>query len=274
MGKMVVGFFHTRLEQQNKLTEVIGLHVEKFPKMAVGHMLRHYNRMTLNFANESIDHLRSELNYNLAPKRNADDFAYYKQRLSQVKCQNRADVKTLCSWIITLPKQDFTEAEEKKFFQSAYDFMTKRYGEKNIISAWVHKDESGQPHLHFAFIPVCMDKKRGIEKVSAKEVLTRNELRVIHKEMSVHMERTFGRDIGILNGATVGGNKSVAELKAKELQANVATLEKVKSQSVEELAQTIKKRPKVLTDITKAVRMAAGEAPPKPLIERNRELSR
>lgn len=237
-------------------------------------MLRHYNRMALNYGNENIDDSRSRFNYNLAPGRSIDDFSYYKQRLSQVKCQNRADVKTLCDWIITLPKQNFTEAEEKKFFQRAYEFMVKRYGEKNIISAWVHKDEAGQPHLHFAFIPVCIDKKRGIEKVSAKEVLTRNELRVIHKEMSRHMEQVFGRDIGILNGATAGGNKAIAELKAKELKADISALEMVKSQSIEALAQTIKKRPKTLTDITKAVRIAAGEAPPKPQIERNRERSR
>lgn len=250
------------------------MHVEKLKKTVVGHMLQHYNRMAVNYGNKCIDHLRSDLNYNLAPKRDVDDFSYYKQRLSQVKCQNRADVKTLCDWIVTLPKQDFTEAEEKKFFQTAYNFMAKRYGEKNIISAWVHKDESGQPHLHFAFIPICLDRKKHIEKVSAKEVITRNDLRVIHKEMSKHMEQVFGRDIGILNGATAGGNKTIAELKAKELKADISTLEMVKGQSIEALAQTIKKRPKTLTDITKAVRIAAGEAPPKPHIERNRERSR
>lgn len=250
------------------------MHVEKFAKSAVGHMLRHYNRMALNYGNENINYLRSELNYNLAPRRNIDDFSYYKKRLSQVKCQNRADVKTLCDWIVTLPKQDFTEAEEKKFFQTAYNFMAKRYGEKNIISAWVHKDEAGQPHLHCAFIPICLDRKKQLEKVSAKEVITRNDLRVIHKEMSRHMEQVFGRDIGILNGATAGGNKAIAELKAKELKADISTLEKVKGQSIEALAQSIKKRPKTLTNITKAVRIATGEALPKPVIERNRERSR
>lgn len=250
------------------------MHVEKFFKTAVGHMLCHYNRTAMNCGNENINYSRSELNYNLVPKRNVNDFAYYKKRLAQVKCQNRADVKTLCDWIVTLPKQDCTEAEEKKFFQTAYNFMAKRYGEKNIISAWVHKDEAGQPHLHVAFIPICLDRKKQIEKVSAKEVITRNDLRVIHKEMAEHMERVFGRDMGILNGSTAGGNKAIVELKAKELKKDISTLEMVKGQSIEALAQTIKKRPKVLTDITKAVRIAVGEEPPKPQIERNRERSR
>lgn len=250
------------------------MHVEKFKKTAVGHMLQHYNRTAVSYGNEAIDHSQSKLNYNLAPKRQVKDYTYYHQRLSQVKCQNRADVKTLCSWIITLPKQDLTEGQERKFFQTAYDFMTKRYGEQNTISAWVHKDEAGQPHLHFAFIPICLDRKKHIEKVSAKEVITRNDLRVIHKEMAEHMERTFGRDIGILNGSTAGGNKTIMELKTKELQEDISTLKTVKGQSVEELATIIKKRPKTLTDITKAVRIAAGEAPPKQVSERNWERSR
>ena len=237
------------------------MHVEKYPKVAVGHMLQHYNRMALNFGNECIDHMRSDLNYNLAPKRHIDDFLYYRQRLSQVKCQNRADVKTLCSWVITLPKKSFTEAEELKFFQAAYNFMVKRYDEKNVISAWVHKDESGQAHMHFAFIPVCIDRKKGVEKVAAKEVITRNDLRVIHGEMSKHMERTFGRDVGILNGSTSGGNKTIIELKTRELQKDLNALSKVKSQSVTQLVETIKKRPKILNDITIAARIAAGESP-------------
>ena len=77
-----------------------------------------------------------------------------------------------------------------------------------------------------------------------------------------------------LNGSTIGGNKSVLELKAKELKEDISTLETVKGQSIEVLAKAIKKRPKTLTDITKAVRIAVGEAPPKPQIERNRERSR
>ena len=158
------------------------MHVDKFARTAVGHMLKHYSRDAAHFGNEQIDRSRSCFNYNLAPDREKADIDYYKERLSKVKCQKRADVKTLCDWIITLPKVDFTEREEARFFQEAYQFMAKRYGEQNVVSAWVHKDEAGQAHMHFAFIPVCWDKRHEREKVSAKEVLTRNELRSIHKD--------------------------------------------------------------------------------------------
>lgn len=256
---MAIGFSHTKVEQQNKLVEVIDLHVEKFPRMAVGHMLRHYSRMSMNFGNEAIDHLRSDYNYNLVSRRHIDDFVYYKERLAQVKCQNRADVKTLCDWIVTLPKRDFSENEERRFFEVAYKFLAKRYGEKNVLSAWVHKDETGQPHMHFAFIPVCVDPKKGIEKVSAKEVITRNDLRVIHKEMSEYMERVFGYDMGILNGSTVNGNKTVMELKTKALQDDIEALECLKNQKIYDMAFTIKNKPKVLSDISRAVNIAMGK---------------
>lgn len=257
------------------------MHVEKYTKTAVGHMLRHYNRTALNCGNEDIDRLRSGLNYNLSPARGMVDVDYYKKRLAEVKCQNRADVKTLCDWVITLPKMDFAEEEERLFFQSAYDFMEIRYGEKNIISAWIHKDEAGQPHMHFCFIPVCMDKKKHIEKVSAKEVITRHELKVIHKEMAMHLNQIIGYDVGILNGATTGGNKTVAELKLESVQTelkkakrSVEALEAMRGQSVIEIARTIKERPKLLSDISLAVKIALGKDPPALSRERNRERSR
>lgn len=235
------------------------MHVEKYTRTAVGHILQHYNRWVMNFSNKDIDHEKTDLNYNLAPERDLSDIDYYRSRLAQVKCQNRADVKTLCDWIVTLPKKSFTEAQEQQFFQSAYDLMASRYGEKNVVSAWVHKDEAGQPHLHFCFIPVCRDKKKDIEKVSAKEVLTRTDLKTIHTDMSRHLEREFGYDVGILNGATENGNMTVNTLKLKELQAEVKETEQVSKQTVQELAKTIRRKPQIIALITKAIRLAMGD---------------
>lgn len=235
------------------------MHVEKYTRNAVGHLLLHYNRKAQGIGNKEIDRDRSVGNYNLAPERDINDIDYYRLRLAQVKCQNRADVKTLCDWIITLPKQSFTQEEEKAFFCVAYQFMAGRYGEANVVSAWVHKDEGGQPHLHFCFVPVCIDKKKGIEKVSAKEVLTRHELQEIHKDMAAYMEKRFGRDIGILNGATAGGNKTVAELKVREVKAQVEALDAVKRGSLMECVQAIRSRPQIIATITRAINIVMGK---------------
>lgn len=249
------------------------MHVEKFRRCAVGHMLRHFNRCAINFKNTDIDHTKSDLNYNLAPKRDMLDIEYYKKRLSTVKCQNRSDVKTLCDWIITLPKS-ISDEQEKRFFQKAYEFMTKRYCEENVISAWVHKDEAGRSHMHFAFIPVCVDKKKGIQKVSAKEVLTRMELKSIHREMAEHMKKEFGFDVGILNGATENGNKTVMELKSEELKEQINTLNKFKNQSIIDMANTIKQKPNLLSNINRAVKIAIGKEKPPQIKEQTRDLER
>lgn len=69
------------------------------------------------------------------------------------------------------------------------------------------------PHLHYNFVPVVKDKKKGIPKLSAKECITRKDLNTFHQDLTKHMTTVFGRDIGILNGATVGGNKTIKQLK-------------------------------------------------------------
>lgn len=234
------------------------MHVAKYERAAAGHLLRHYNRSARNNGNKEIDRARSALNYNLCP-REQGEFAYYKERLSQVKCQNRKDVKTLCDWVITLPERNFTEQGERVFFETAYKEFARRYGEKNVVSAWVHKDEEGRPHLHFCFIPVVIDRKKGMEKVSAKEALNRAELSRIHPDMEKVMESRFKREVGILNGATAGGNQTIEELKAREMKRQTASLEAVKRGMVAEIAEAIRKCPGILPAITEAVRAVMGE---------------
>ena len=90
--------------------------------------------------------------------------------------------------------------------------VAKHGGEKNVISSYVHMDEI-TPHMHFAFVPVVADRRKGHDKVSAKECVTKKDLQSFHLDLERHMERVFGREIGILNDATKDGNRTVAELK-------------------------------------------------------------
>lgn len=116
----------------------------------------------------------------------------------------------MCSWVVTLPRN--MKTDEQLFFEEVVKFLTKKYKKENVISAHVHKDET-RPHLHFAFIPVTIDKKKGIEKVSAKEVLTRSELQHFHTDLDNHLTSVFGRSTGVLNEATKDGNQSIEDLK-------------------------------------------------------------
>lgn len=216
-------------------------HVTKYCASAMGHMLNHYGRSKdaeksehVMRSNENIDPARTHLNHNLAEHQGMAQLDFVHQRLSEVKVQNRKDVNIMCDWIITLPKQEELKSleREKAFFRAAYDFLENKYGRENVISAYVHKDEV-QPHMHFAFIPVVADRRRGGEKVSAKECITRNDLKSFHEALQANLSRSLGFEVEILNEATKDGNKTISELKrgqaiqqAQEIGKEIKRLEK------------------------------------------------
>ena len=72
--------------------------------------------------------------------------------------------------------------------------MNERYGKENVISAYVHFDEV-TPHMHYAFVPVVEDKKKGGYKLSAKS--HNKKLGTFHKTLATIMETGHsGRDVG------------------------------------------------------------------------------
>ena len=187
--------------------------VQKFADCEVAAQLNHNNRAIAIPSNKDIDHNRTGKNYSLAPERDISCFDYYRERKAQLYCYNRKDVKTMAGWIITAPK-DLPLYEHRKFFETCYQFLSEKYGEKNVIQAIVHCDEGGQPHLHFCFIPVVPDNKHGGEKICANDVLTRKELRNFHPQLQKYLNE-HGIDTNINSGITrqQGGNKTVKELK-------------------------------------------------------------
>ena len=189
-------------------------HYMKHPKTALGHLGKHYERGKdesseyVKFGNPEIDPHRTHLNYNLAPQHNHMEFI--KQRLSEVYCLNRKDVNVMCSWVVTAPK-DLDPKQQDEFFKESYKFLENRYGKENVISSYVHLDET-TPHMHFAFIPVVYDEKKDRYKVSAKERVNKFELKSFHNDYQEHLDRANVR-CNVLNEATREGNKSIDELK-------------------------------------------------------------
>lgn len=209
-------------------------HLEKYTAAATGHMLAHYDR-THSSSTSNIDKSRTPLNYDLAAADQplpALDFLH--KRMSEIKVLKRANVNVMCDWVITAP-ESLTPEELPLFFSECYKFLTERYGRENVITAPVHMDETS-PHIHYSFIPVVTDKKKGILKLSAKERITRKDLSTFHQDLTKHMTAVFGRDIGILNRATVGGNKTIKQL--KQMSAN---LEAFKAVPIEEESSAVYK---------------------------------
>lgn len=228
-------------------------HVAKYNKTQVGGLVRHFERAKvketgeyIKFSNQEIDVSRIHLNYNLA--KNKNQLKFINQRCSEVKCLNRKDVNVMCGWIITLPKDLKNEKDEKRFFEECYKFLNYRYGEQNVISAYVHKDET-TPHMHYAFIPIVKDKKLGIEKVSAKELLNKKDLQSFHNDLDNHMKQVFGRDIGILNDATKEGNKSIKELKRKSAIERLSEVDKIAEQKLSDTDKILNNASVKLSDM-------------------------
>lgn len=190
----------------------------KYSAGAVKNILAHNDRQIPNPSNEDIDASRSHLNYSLVDH-GMPAYDYYWARRQEVHCHHRADMKPLVGWVLTAP-QDLHASQEREFFEESYNFVSSRYGERNMVQATVHLDESGQPHLHVTFIPVVYDEKKGYEKICVNDVLTRADLKTFHQDWQRHLDE-HGIECSVYTGVTKanGGNRTVAQLKAeRELQ--------------------------------------------------------
>ena len=192
------------------------MNCEKFTRNQSGNILVHCDRSDPNrtYKNQEIDHSKTYLNYNLAPEhKGMTDYDFMKKRCEEFKVLKRKDVNWLVSWVITMPA-DY-KGNKALFFREAYNFMENRYGKDNVVSAYVHLDETS-PHMHFCFVPVIFDKKKQEYKVNAKQCINKVELKQVHPEMQEYLENKLQTKVNILNGATAEGNKTIDQLKKEE----------------------------------------------------------
>lgn len=169
-------------------------HMAKYRAGAVAGLVRHYGRTADEqsadgepFArkNPRIDPTRTHLNYNLVQtdveSKVADAMAKHRIKAERAP---RKDAVVMADWVVTLPK-DCPKGRERDFFKSVTKFVSDRYGEDNMLGAWVHRDET-TPHVHVAFMPV----RDG--KLLASKVLDRNDLRSFHRELSARVKDDLG----------------------------------------------------------------------------------
>nr|WP_308623897.1 MobV family relaxase [uncultured Eisenbergiella sp.] len=211
------------------------MHVAKYHAGGgLGNLYAHYERENneeRNYSNQDIDKSRTEQNYNLAPVHEEGLYEFTKNRVNELGVVRKTQVWS-ADWVVTAPceiKEDGTKCQE--FFDKAYQFMETRYGAENTVSAYVHMDET-TPHMHYCFVPVqkenvcSLDKATGTlnsetrEKLCAKEVLNRRELRTIHKDIQAYMDRELDYKVSVTTGKTsLKGNVSLKELKEQKVIA-------------------------------------------------------
>ena len=140
-------------------------------------IFRHNERKNTNYSNKDINKINSIKNYSIKSCN-----VPYSKRFNEIKRQYhlKGQIKTTsniaCEYIITSDKDFFDEIgleETKRYFKTAYKFVCgyKNLGEKYILSAKVHMDES-TPHMHLVFLPVVHTKDKNgklIDKLSCSE---------------------------------------------------------------------------------------------------------
>lgn len=198
-------------------------HFTKYTRGAAQMTIAHDRRDKCGIR-ENIDESRTHLNYNLCDC--DDEIVKLTQMINMAKKSGaymRDDMNVICSCIITLP-EDFIHNEtlEKEFFKGCYDFLCNDFGEENMISAWVHRDEclkneerKYKPHMHVKFCPILEKEKNGktVYQFDAYKKVSRTYLRTFHKRLEGHLTDYLGFNPRILNGATKCGNKTIEQLK-------------------------------------------------------------
>lgn len=203
-------------------------HVEKFQAAALGRVCDHFERraeLDHGYMRENIDNERSWLNYNLAPQRTVSQVEFINERIDSLnlKRRPRKDAVRMCDCVITMPRS-FDPSRQREFFNAAYAFLAQRYGAENVVSAWVHRDET-QPHMHFAWVPVTQDGR-----LSAKNVVNRLELKTLHPDMQVAMETALGCKVEIILDPEKAGEKQLSALNQSEYVAAKSELARLEGQ--------------------------------------------
>ena len=236
--------------------------VKKFNLQAVHEMFIHYGRKEndgVERGNKTIKPELTHLNYNLGPVHIGEDgqemtqYQFLQKRLAEVKHRNLnsyKDDKVMCCWCVTKPENVPIE-KSREFFESVYKFCSDKYGEENVISANVHMDET-TPHMHFSFVPVVKDDKG--ERLCAKERISRVELQQFHPKLQEYVEGRMKQEVGICNGATEGGNLTIAEMKFRKALEQLAEVEATTA-ALETINPIIEEAVKLIEEVTEEYRM-------------------
>lgn len=211
-------------------------HITKFKLHSMPQMFAHINRednQVRKYGNADIDNTKSYLNQHIIH----GDMSELTNRLSEVSHQKRKDLVACCGVVITLPAELHTSdlATQNRFFNYCTNFIKEKFGEKNVVYATIHHDET-TPHVHIGFVPTIKkerkfrskDKKGQTytqERVSAKEVITRTMLNTFHTELDQYIEQKIGQKVSILTGKTEK-NVSINELKQKTIDRTNEVIER------------------------------------------------
>ena len=161
--------------------------------------------------NPQIDHARTKDNYRLISGYGTYT-EFINNRLHELNLFPRKDAVVMNSFVVGSDKTFFGKLPkvlQYEFFSDCTKFFTERYGEKNIISAVVHLDET-TPHLHLNLMPVTTDGR-----LCSKQLFDKPQL----QKLQTDFYEEVGKKYGLQRGKEGSQRKhlSTAEFKAKKI---------------------------------------------------------
>ena len=222
------------------------IHMQKIKGNGIKGMQIHNQREKESETNPDIQKDKSHLNYDLENENEID----YNQKVNQMindhvdqsKRKVRKDAVKLASFLVTSDKEFFDrigEREEKRFFETARNFIADRYGKENVAYAMVHKDEK-TPHMHVGIVPITEDNR-----LSAKDFFgKKQQLHKLQDDFHAHMkEHGFDLERGVSSDRK---HLETAKFKLKTTQEQTKKLE----ENLEKL-KTIETKINEIDDIDK-----------------------
>ena len=149
----------------------LAMHITKHKHGTRGQQRHNERKEGQKHRNRNIDDSRTKDNVWLKP----DDGKTFNERIQAILEENytgkrkpRFDAVKMCEITVQIGgdlAENGTEEEQVEALKEAFEELKAQYGEKNIVSAVIHVDET-TPHLHFDFVPIT--KSGGL---SAREVV-------------------------------------------------------------------------------------------------------
>lgn len=198
-------------------------HLMSFTKSDLRKVLREYFReLDKDHYKNEVDISRSSENYSFGNCKSAKECLENIQMRVNTIMQGRdvqKQTNLASTWVITCP-EDFVgdRDKEKQFFTTCYEFCKDRYGEANVIGAFIHNDET-TPHMHVVVVPEAESRKTHKVTVSSASRFTRAELHEFHEDLENECFQKFGKHKLIKNGKTKG-NFSLEQLKEATAREN------------------------------------------------------
>lgn len=102
-------------------------------------------------------------------------------RITELKLPRaiRKDATVMTQCLVTSDSAFFDKMpreEQTEYFRKSLDFIGKRYGKENMVSATIHYDEQ-TPHMHVNFVPVTADGR-----LSARDLFSPGKLRKLQDD--------------------------------------------------------------------------------------------